>query len=47
VRDLMTKIREFITGWNRRSHPFIWTKPANEIIAKIDRKRKHFSTTSH
>lgn len=28
VLDLMTKIREFITGWNHRKHPFIWTKPA-------------------
>jgi len=47
VRDLMIKIREFITGWNRRKHPFIWTKPAEEILAKIERKRKHVSTTRH
>jgi hypothetical protein len=26
VRDLTSKIRAFITGWNRRKHPFIWTK---------------------
>ena len=30
VRDLMIKIREFITGWNHRKHPFIWTKPADD-----------------
>jgi transposase len=47
VRDLMIKIRAFITGWNTRKHPFIWTKPADEIIDKIDRKRKHVSTTRH
>jgi transposase len=47
VRDLMIKIREFITGWNRRKHPFVWTKPAEQILAKIDRKRKYVSTTSH
>ena len=47
VRDLMTKIREFITGWNHRKHPFIWTKPADQVLAKIERKRKHVSTTSH
>src|SRR3954465_4562405 len=47
VRDLMIKIREFITGWNHRKHPFIWTKPAEEILAKIERKRKHVSTTPH
>jgi transposase len=39
VRDLMTKIRAFITGWNARKHPFIWTKPADEILTKINRKR--------
>jgi transposase len=45
VRELTIKIREFINGWNPRSHPFIWTKPADEVLAKI--KRKHTSTTSH
>ena len=47
VCDLMIKIREFITGWNRRKNPFIWTKPAEEILGKIERKRKHVSTTRH
>jgi transposase len=47
VRDLMTKIRQFITGWNQRKHPFIWTKPADEILDKINRKRKHVSPTRH
>ena len=47
VRDLMIKIRAFIDGWNRRKHPFIWTKPAAEVLAKIDRKRKHVSPTRH
>ena len=47
VRDLMTKIRAFITGWNTRKHPFIWTKPADQILAEIDRKRKLVSGTSH
>ena len=43
----MIRIREFITGWNHRKHPFIWTKPAEQVLAKIDRKRKHVSTTRH
>ena len=47
VRDLMIKIRAFIAGWNARKHPFIWTRPADQILAKISRKRKHVSTTSH
>jgi transposase len=47
VRDLTIKIRAFIDGWNRRKHPFIWTKAPEEILAKINRKRKQTSTTSH
>jgi transposase len=45
VRDLMIKIREFINGWNNRCHPFLWTKPADEVIDKI--KRKKNSLTRH
>ena len=35
VRDLMIKIRAFINGWNDRCRPFIWTKPADQVIEKI------------
>ena len=45
VRDLMIKIRAFINGWNDRCHPFIWTKPADQVIEKI--KRKENSLTRH
>jgi transposase len=45
VRDLMIKIRAFITGWNQRKHPFIWTKTPDQILDKI--KRKHTKLTSH
>ena len=45
VTDLIAKIRAFINGWNPRAHPFIWTKPADQILAKINRKR--ISTTGH
>jgi transposase len=47
VRDLIAKIRAFIIGWNRRKHPFIWTKPANEVLEKINRKRNATSSTPH
>ena len=30
-------------SWNQRSHPFIWTKPADQI----HRKRNRTSTTAH
>jgi transposase/DNA-binding CsgD family transcriptional regulator len=45
VRDLMIKIRAFINGWNDRCHPFIWTKPADQVLEKIKRKRN--SLTRH
>lgn len=38
VKDLNAKIREFITGWNKRKHPFVWTKTADEILAKANRQ---------
>ena len=45
VRDLMIKIRAFINGWNDRCHPFIWTKPADQVLERI--KRKKNSLTRH
>lgn len=37
VKDLNAKIRTFIDGWNDRSHPFVWTKTAEEILKKANR----------
>jgi len=37
VKDLNTKIRAFIDGWNDRCHPFVWTKTADQILAKAKR----------
>jgi transposase len=45
VHDLMIKIRAFINGWNGRCHPFIWTKPADQVLDKVIRKRN--SLTVH
>jgi transposase len=39
VRDLNAKIRAFITGWNDRCHPFVWTKTADQILKKANRKQ--------
>ena len=47
IRDLVTKIRAFITGWNHRKHPFIWTKTPAEVLDKINRKRQRVSPTRH
>jgi hypothetical protein len=42
VRDLTGKIRQFINGWNPRSHPFIWAKPADEssIASNVNRSQR-------
>jgi transposase len=45
VRELNAKIRAFINGWNHRCHPFVWTKTAEEILAKANRRTT--SVTHH
>jgi transposase len=45
VRELTTAIRTFITGWNKRSHPFVWTKTSDEILKKANRQST--SNTDH
>lgn len=39
VPELVAAIRRFVTSWNTRCEPFVWTKPAIEIPDKIKRKR--------
>jgi transposase len=45
VPDLIDAIQTFIDGWNQRCQPFIWTKDADTILAKADRKA--ISSTRH
>jgi transposase len=45
VRELNAKIRAFIDGWNDRCHPFVWTKTADQVLAKA--KRPITSNTGH
>jgi transposase len=46
VTDLTRAIRAFIDGWNQRAHPFVWTKTAEQILTKTDRKRLQTRPTS-
>lgn len=39
VKDLNAKIRTYIDGWNDRAHPFTWTKTADDILKKANRKK--------
>ncbi|HXW88809.1 MAG TPA: IS630 family transposase [Streptosporangiaceae bacterium] len=45
VQDLIAKIGAFIDGWNDRCQPFVWTKPADGLLATI--KRKETSRAAH
>lgn len=45
VKNLNKKIREFITGWNKRKHPFVWTKAPEQVLKKV--KSKQTSETRH
>jgi len=39
VTDLTRAIRAFIDGWNTHAHPFVWTKTAEQVLTKADRKK--------
>jgi transposase len=41
VKDLIATIDRFISGWNERCEPFVWTKDAEEILAHINRQRTY------
>lgn len=45
VKERGAKIRQFITGWNDRKHPSVWTKTPEQILAKANPKRT--SETRH
>jgi DDE superfamily endonuclease len=34
VKELINAVEVFIDGWNERCEPFVWTKTADEILAK-------------
>ncbi len=46
VKELNAKIRTYIDGWNDRCYPFVWTKTAEDILAKAT-KQQATSGTLH
>ena len=38
-RELTTKIREFVDGWNDPAHPFTRTKTASQTLTNANRKK--------
>jgi transposase len=47
VRAIKAAIREYITVTNTHPKPFIWTKPADEILASVARFCQRTSGTGH
>jgi putative transposase len=47
VKELTSKIDQFVQHYNRHSRPFIWTATADSILAKIERLCKRISDTRH
>lgn len=45
VKNLNQRLREFITGWNKHKHPFVWTKTPEQVLAEA--KPKRTSETRH
>jgi hypothetical protein len=39
VRHLEEEIGNWTEGWNEDPKPFVWKKPGDEIIAKVQRGR--------
>jgi hypothetical protein len=37
VADLKTAIDDFLTVWNNRPKPFVWTATVDSIVAKLSR----------
>lgn len=47
VKALIAKIEQFVSQYNRLSHPFVWTATADSILQKIRRLCQCISETRH
>lgn len=47
VKELITKIEEYIKHSNQHSQSFVWTATADSILAKIERLIQRISVTQH
>jgi transposase len=47
VDDLVSTIETYIDAWNEDSHPFTWTKPADELLDKIKPSKTKGTATAH
>jgi putative transposase len=47
VKDLVSKIEQFVNRYNQKTQPFVWTATADSIFNKIKRLCQCISETSH
>jgi putative transposase len=47
VKDLVAKIDWFVSAYNPKAKPFVWTATADSILQKIERLCKYISETKH
>jgi putative transposase len=47
VKELVSKIDEFVQNYNAQAQPFVWTATADSILAKIKRLCQCISGTQH
>jgi putative transposase len=45
VKELITRIKHFISHYNKRSAPFSWTDTADSILEKLQRLCSQISGT--
>ena len=47
VRQLNTEIRAWIEDWNENPRPYVWTKPAEQILESISRYCQRINHSGH
>jgi len=47
VQGLEAEIRDYAKGWNQDPRPFIWTKPAEQILESIGQLLTRISSAAH
>lgn len=47
TKELVKRIDEFVSNYNKDSTPFVWTATASSILEKIKRLCKHINGTVH
>lgn len=47
VKQLISRIDQFVQSYNAKAQPFVWTATAESILAKIERLCARISGTEH